>query len=86
MAESTPPRRPVAWAAAAILLLVGIAATLVVPIYARSTPKLGDWPFFYWYQLILVPVIAVLSWFAYLLVRPRRAAGSDPANGGGAAS
>jgi hypothetical protein len=85
MAEPTPPHRsPLAWAVALLLLLIGIAATLIVPIYARSTPKLGDFPFFYWYQLILVPVIAILAWLAYLLVRSRPGAG--PANGGGASS
>jgi hypothetical protein len=85
MAEPTPPRRsPLAWAVAVFLLLIGIAATLIVPIYARTTPKLGDFPFFYWYQLILVPVTAILAWIAYLLVRTRRA--PRPANGGGAGS
>jgi hypothetical protein len=72
-AEPTPPRsKPVAW--------------LIVPIYARSAPKLGDFPFFYWYQLILVPAIAILCWIVYLLVRTRPAHDQGPANGGGAAS
>jgi hypothetical protein len=37
-------------------------------------PKLGDFPFFYWYQLILVPVTAFLCWISYLLLRTERAA------------
>ena len=86
MAEPTPPRRPFAWAVATVLLLAGIAASLIVPIYARSAPKLGAWPFFYWYQLLMVPVIAILSWIAYLLVRPRRSARANSANGEGASS
>jgi hypothetical protein len=87
MAESNPPgRSPARWAVASVLLLIAVASTLVVPIYARSAPKLGAFPFFYWYQLILVPVIAILCGIAYLLVRTRRAAGPDPANSGGAAS
>jgi hypothetical protein len=85
MAGPTPPRRsPAAWAVATVLLVIGVAATLIVPIYARSTPKLGAFPFFYWYQLILVPVIAIFAWIAYLLVRTRPTSG--PANGGGASS
>jgi hypothetical protein len=87
MAESNPPgRSPARGAIAAVLLLIAVVSTLVVPIYARSTPKLGAFPFFYWYQLILVPVIAILCGIAYLLVRTRQAASPDPANGGGAAS
>jgi hypothetical protein len=74
-------RRPLAWAIAAILLLAAVAASLAVPIYARSTPMLGDFPFFYWYQLILVPAVAIVSLVAFLLVRPkRRQGGSDDAH------
>ena len=62
MAQSTPPgKSPATWVAVTILLLIGIFGTLWVPIYARTTPMWGDFPFFYWYQLIWVPVVAVLS-------------------------
>jgi hypothetical protein len=70
-------KNPAVYAAATILVVAGIAGTLWVPIYARSTPKWGDFPFFYWYQLIWVPVVAVLSWLCYLLLRTRPAPGSD---------
>src|SRR5580700_10084405 len=62
-------KSPVAWVVASILLLVAVIASFWVPIYARSAPKLGAFPFFYWYQLILVPAVAIVSWIAYLLVR-----------------
>jgi hypothetical protein len=72
------------WAAVSFLIIIGIAGTLWVPIYARSTPKLGDFPFFYWYQLIWVPVVAILSLLAYLLLRRRTgAAGANAARGAG---
>jgi hypothetical protein len=79
MAQTNPPRRnPAVWVAVTILILAGIAGTLWVPIYARTTPKLGDFPFFYWYQLIWVPAVAILSLLAYLLLRiGTRAAGAD---------
>jgi len=78
MAQSTPPRRsPATWAAVTILLVIAIGGTLWVPIYARATPFLGDFPFFYWYQLLWIPVVAFLCLICYLLLRPR------PGTGGG---
>jgi branched-subunit amino acid ABC-type transport system permease component len=72
MAQPTPPgRNPATWVAVTILLLIAVAGTLIVPIYARSAPKLGAFPFFYWYQLIWVPVVAILAWISYLLLRTR---------------
>jgi hypothetical protein len=74
----TTRKSPVAWVAASILLLAAVVASFWVPFYARSMPKLGALPFFYWYQLILVPAIAILCWIAYLLVRsPGRAPAAD---------
>jgi cytochrome bd-type quinol oxidase subunit 2 len=82
MTQPTPPRRsPAAVATATVLIVVAIALPLVVPSYARSAPKLGDFPFFYWYQLILVPVIAILCWLCYLLLRIKRAPAADSPNG-----
>jgi len=86
MARTTPPaKHPAVWVAVSVLLLIGVAGTLWVPIYARATPKLGGFPFFYWYQLIWVPVVAILSWVSYLLLRakPAPSVGSETGNGGG---
>src|SRR5258708_31168016 len=60
-------KNPAVYAAATILVVVGIAGTLWVPIYARSTPKWGDFPFFYWYQLIWVPAVPAASPLSYPL-------------------
>jgi hypothetical protein len=86
-----PGRHPAIWTCVTILLVLAVIATLWVPFYARTTPKIGDFPFFYWYQLIWVPIVAILSWLAYLLskrARPGRAGtkeasgtGGDPAAG-----
>jgi hypothetical protein len=59
--------------AVTVMLIVAIFGTLWVPIYARSLPKLGPFPFFYWYQLIWVPVAAGLCWICYLLLRTKPA-------------
>jgi membrane protein implicated in regulation of membrane protease activity len=80
---SPPPRtshrNPLALVIAGVLLLAAVIASFWVPLYARSTPKLGAFPFFYWYQLILVPAVAIVSWIAYLLVRSD--SGSDSGSG-----
>jgi hypothetical protein len=78
MAQPVPRRRsPVAMAVVTILIVVAIAGTLVVPIYARSAPKLGDFPFFYWYQLAWVPVVAILALLSYLLMRTKPGPSAD---------
>jgi len=55
-----------------VLLLLGVVGTLIVPVYARTAPKWGPFPFFYWYQLAWIPLVAILSTVAYLLVRRSR--------------
>jgi hypothetical protein len=74
MPQPDPPaKRTATWLTIAVLLLAALVGTLWVPFYARATPALGGFPFFYWYQLIWVPIVAVLSGIAYLLVsRDRR--------------
>jgi hypothetical protein len=47
MGEPSQPRaNPAAWVAATILLLICIGGSFWVPLYARTAPKLGDFPFF----------------------------------------
>lgn len=61
-----------------VLVVGAIMGTLIVPIYDSETPKLGAWPFFYWYQLVYMPVVAVALWIAMLLQRRlRRPADTD---------
>ena len=60
---------PITSAAIAILVAADIFFALYTPIYARLTPKLGDFPFFYWYLLIFMPVTSVALWLATLLQR-----------------
>lgn len=53
----------------ALLLAASIFFALWVPVYARLTPKVGDFPFFYFYLLALMPVVAVALWVVTLLQR-----------------
>jgi drug/metabolite transporter (DMT)-like permease len=72
---TSPPRRsviaahPLLSAGIAILIAADIFFALYTPIYARLTPKLGDFPFFYWYLLIFMPVTSAALWLAALLQR-----------------
>ena len=67
--HTSPVKSPAIRITVAVMLTVAVAGALWVPIYAHMLPKLGDFPFFYWYQLILVPVTAFLCWISYLLLR-----------------
>ena len=69
------------WVTATILIVVAIALPLAVPIYARTTPKWGAFPFFYWYLLVLVPVIAILCASTYLLLRNKPARSAATGDG-----
>ena len=77
MAKPAPSgKSPATWGVVTILVSVAIVGALWVPIFARSMPKLGDFPFFYWYQLLWVPVTAVLCWICYLLLKNKPAPGT----------
>lgn len=70
MAQHRAPRKHTGtWIVIAVLLAAAVISTLWVPIYNHLTPTLGDFPFFYWYQLMWVPIVAILAAIAYLLSR-----------------
>jgi Protein of unknown function (DUF3311) len=52
--------------AAYLLLIVPFVALLWVPFYNRALPELGGVPFFYWYQLVWVPLTAAILYVVYL--------------------
>jgi len=58
---------PAISAAIAILVAADIFFALYTPIYARLTPKLGDFPFMYWYLLIFMPITSLALWLAMQL-------------------
>jgi Protein of unknown function (DUF3311) len=58
--RSAVAAHPVISAAIAILVAADIFFALYTPIYARLTPKLGDFPFFYWYLLIFMPITSLV--------------------------
>src|SRR5215471_1734421 len=70
MAQHRAPRRRVGiWIVITILLAASLVGTLWVPFYNHLTPVHMGFPFFYWYQLMWVPIVAILAAIAYLLSR-----------------
>jgi hypothetical protein len=55
-------------ALATVLLVAPFVALMWVPSYAKASPKLLDFPFFYWYQLLWVFIAAGLTYTAYLVI------------------
>jgi Protein of unknown function (DUF3311) len=52
-----------------LLLLPPYVGLLWVPFYAKATPKLFGFPFFYWYQFAWVIGTALLTWIVFRRVR-----------------
>jgi hypothetical protein len=50
-----------------LLLIVPFIAQLWVPFYNNPLPTLAGIPFFYWYQLLWVPLTAAILAIAYFV-------------------
>jgi hypothetical protein len=75
---------PVTSAAIAILVIAAIFFSLYVPLYARATPKVGDFPFFYFYLIVYMPVVGIVLWIVITLQKrlaPPRSGPDGPAGG-----
>lgn len=55
-----------------LLLLIPYIGLLWPPVYNRLEPYLFGFPFFYWYQLLFVPITALLIYLVYRQVRDER--------------
>jgi len=79
---ATASRPTGTYLACAVLLLAPFVALLWVSSYAKESPRLFGFPFFYWYQFLSVLISAVFTFIAYLLVRrveqPRERLGERP--------
>ncbi len=69
------------WAIVVVLLVPAVVLPLLVGVYDRTDPELWGFPFYYWFQFLLIPVVAVLTTVAYWLTRtedpPRTEAAKD---------
>ncbi|HTX29245.1 MAG TPA: DUF3311 domain-containing protein [Streptosporangiaceae bacterium] len=75
--KSSIAAHPVTSAIIAIILIAAVFFVLWVPLYARATPKVGDFPFFYFYLLVYMPVLGIALWIVVMLQRRLRPA-PDP--------
>lgn len=55
------------WGLIGLLLTPAVVLPLWVSLYDREDPTLFGFPFFYWFQLALIPVAVCLTVPAYLL-------------------
>jgi hypothetical protein len=75
--ESPVAAHPITSAAIAILVVATIFFTVYVPIYARLTPKVGDFPFFYFYLLIFMPITSLVL---FIVVQLQKRLGTPSAS------
>jgi Protein of unknown function (DUF3311) len=54
------------------LLLIPLIGTLIPPLYNQEDPTLIGIPFFYWYQLLWVPLSVIVTWTVYQRTKRRR--------------
>ena len=55
------------------LLLIPIVVPLLVPLYNKTEPTLFGWPFFYWFQLLLVGLGVLTTMVVYHFTRRSKA-------------
>ena len=57
------------WTIVLVLLIPAIVLPLLVGIYDRDDPELWGFPFYYWFQFLLIPVAALFTTVAYQLTK-----------------
>lgn len=73
---SVQPARRSAWRhAILVLLVVPFIGTLWVSSYAKTSPALFGFPFFYWYQFLWIAISALITVVVYLVERAPSDAG-----------
>jgi hypothetical protein len=55
------------WTLICVLLAPAVVLPLLVGIYDKNDPELWGFPFYYWFQFLLIPIAAVLTTIAYRL-------------------
>ena len=73
MTDPTPrqpdPRSRNTWILICVLLAPAVVVPLLVPLYDSTEPTLFGFPFYYWFQMAMIPTAVVLTVIAYYLAR-----------------
>lgn len=69
--RSASARRPARglWTLIVVLLVPPVVLPLWVPLYDKTDPTVGGFPFFFWFQFALILLSAVMTVLVYLLSR-----------------
>jgi uncharacterized membrane protein YhdT len=57
------------WTLIVVLLAPAVVLPLLVPLYDSEDPTMLGFPFYYWFQLAMIPVAVVLTVIAYYLAK-----------------
>jgi uncharacterized membrane protein YhdT len=57
------------WTLIVVLLAPAVILPLAVPLYDSVDPTLFGFPFYFWFQMALIPVAVVLTVIAYYLAK-----------------
>ena len=57
------------WVVVGVLLVLAAVPPLLVPVYSRLTPSLWGFPFYFWFQFLLVLWAALMTSAAYLVAK-----------------
>jgi Protein of unknown function (DUF3311) len=55
------------WIVVGVLLAVGAIVPLLVWTYDSESPSLGGFPFFFWFQFLLIPIVSAMTYVAFKL-------------------
>ncbi|MGH8889727.1 MAG: DUF3311 domain-containing protein [Acidothermaceae bacterium] len=55
-----------------LLLLIPLIGTLPPMFYNSDDPRIGGMPFFYWYQLLWIPISVAVTYLVYHATRGDR--------------
>jgi hypothetical protein len=66
---STSSSQSARWGLISLVLLPAVVIPLLVPLYDSEDPTLLGFPFYFWFQLALIPLAVALTVVAYYLAK-----------------